>query len=115
MTGVRRRGRESQKPIHWVAATFLIFGALNAAPTLADQPIVVQLDHARLIELPQRAATAMIGDPLIADLSIQPNGFAVITGRGYGMTNVIVLDREGAVLAEETIEVTAPGGPVVAV
>jgi Flp pilus assembly secretin CpaC len=112
MTSVRTRGRPSSGLIHWLAAAYLI---LNAAPAFAAQPIVVQLDHARLIKLPQRAATVVIGDPLVADLSIQPGGLAVITGKGYGTTNVIVLDRDGAVLAEQTIEVTAPGGPVVVV
>jgi Flp pilus assembly secretin CpaC len=109
MAGVRMPGRASRGLIHWLAAVFLM---LSAARALAGQPILVQLDHARLIELPQGAAAAVIGDPLIADLSIQPGGVAVITGKAYGTTNVIVLDRTGAVLAEQTIEVMGPGNPV---
>ena len=38
----------------------------------------------------------MIGNPLIADLSIQPGGLAVITGKGYGATNFIVTGPETA-------------------
>ena len=69
----------------------------------------------RLIKLPERAATVVIGNPLIADLSVQPGGLAVITGKGYGATNVIVLDHDGAVLTEQTVEVKGPSDPIVVV
>jgi len=97
----------------WLAATLFI--AAVAAPAFAAEPIAVQLDRARIIKLPERAATVVIGDPLIADLSLQPDRLAVITGKGYGATNVIVLDKDGAVLAEHTIEVKGPADPTVVV
>ena len=89
--------------------------AALAAPAFAETPIVVQLDRARLIKLPEQATTVVIGDPLIADVAIQPNGLAVITGKGYGATNVIVLDNNGAVLNEQTVEVKGPADPTVVV
>jgi Flp pilus assembly secretin CpaC len=112
MANVRVRGQAGTSLIRWLAAASLIF---NVTSALAAQPIVVLLDQARLIELPQGAATAVIGDPLIADLSIQAGGVAVITGKGFGTTNLIVLDRDGAVLAEQTIKVMGAGNPVVVV
>lgn len=84
-----------------------------AAPALADEPIAVHLDQAKILKLPDRATTVVIGDPLIADMSIQPGGLAVITGKGYGETNVVVLDKSSAVLMEKTIEVKAPAEPLV--
>ena len=45
------------------------------------------------MQLPERASTIVVGNPLIADLTIQPGGLAVITGKGYGATNFVVLDR----------------------
>ncbi len=77
---------------------------------LADEPITVHLDQAKILKLPDRAATVVIGDPLIADHSIQPGGLAVITGKGYGETNVVVLDKSSAVLMEKIIEVKGPDG-----
>ena len=65
------------------------------------------------MKLPERAATLVIGNPLIADISIQPGGIAVITGKGYGATNVIVMDRSGAVLMEKTVEVKGPTDRIV--
>lgn len=107
---VRRRRRP--RLAAWIAAAAVI---LAAAPGFAADPISVSLDHARVIKLPERAATVVIGNPLIADLSLQPGGLAVITGKGYGGTNVIVLDKDGAVLAEHAIEVKGPTDPTVVV
>jgi hypothetical protein len=39
----------------------------------------------------------------------------VITGKGYGVTNIIALDRGGVVLMEKTIEVIAPRDELVVV
>jgi Flp pilus assembly secretin CpaC len=97
----------------WLLAALLILAV--SATAHAAETIVVQLDRTTLIKLPPQTATVVIGDPLIADLSIQPGGLAMITGKGYGETNVIALDRDGAVLSEETIEVNGPGDPIVVV
>jgi hypothetical protein len=86
--------------------------APRAAPA-AD--ITVILDQARLLKLPERAATIVLGNPLIADVSLQPGGLMVVTGKGYGLTNLIALDRAGAVLMDKTVEVQGPGGDVVVV
>jgi hypothetical protein len=63
--------------------------------------------------LPDKVATIVIGNPMIADASLQPGGIMVITGKGYGTTNVVVLDRAGAVLMEKSIEVQGPRAHVV--
>jgi Flp pilus assembly secretin CpaC len=88
-----------------LAICFLAAIAPRVTPA-AD--VIAILDQATLVRLPDRVATIVIGNPLIADASIQPGGVMVITGKGYGSTNVIVLDRAGAVLLEKTIEVRGP-------
>jgi hypothetical protein len=85
------------------------------APAAAAEPIDVALDQATVMQLPDRATTLVVGNPLIADLSIQPGGLAVITGKGYGATNFIALDRNGAVLMEKTVVVTGPSDKTVVV
>ena len=60
------------------------------------------------IKLPERVATLVIGNPLIADVSIQPGGLMVVTGKGYGVTNLIALDRNGATLMEKQVSVKGP-------
>ena len=97
----------------WLATVLCLVPFVAAAEP--REVIPVDLDQARLIKLPERAATVVIGDPLIADLSIQPGGLAVVTGKGYGATNVTVLDKNGAVLAEHDILVRGPSDPIVVV
>ena len=57
----------------------------------------------------------VIGNPLIADLSVQPGGLAVITGKSYGATNFLIMDKSGAVLTEHTVEVQGPTDKIVVV
>ncbi len=111
------RGGSRPSPLLWLsAALFLIAIALPAAAAAAAaKPIVVFLDQARIMKLPERAATVVVGNPLIADLSVQPGGLAVVTGKGYGATNFIVMDRSGAVLMEKTVEVKGPNDNIVVV
>jgi Flp pilus assembly secretin CpaC len=91
----------------------LIVLAALAVPTQAAKLLTVNLDQARIERLPEKVSTIVIGNPLIADVSLQQGGLMVITGKGYGVTNLVVLDRSGAVLAEHTILVQGPTDGVV--
>lgn len=113
------RSRANLNPGHWLSAALLSIAlaapaAAQPLPIAADT-IFVFLDQARLLQLPDRAANVVIGNPLIADLSIQPGGLAVITGKSYGITNFIVTDRAGVVLTEKAIEVSGWGDKTVVV
>jgi len=79
------------------------------------EQIVVHLDEARVIKLPDRASTVVIGNPLIADISVQPGSLAVVTGKSYGATNFLIMDKSGAVLTEHTVEVQGPTDKIVVV
>jgi Flp pilus assembly secretin CpaC len=106
------RGRSILQPLHLLAAA--LTAMFVAGPAAADPAtpwpdrILVFMDQARLVQLPERAASVVIGNPLIADVSIQPGGLTVITGKSYGATNFIVTDKKGAVPIEKAIEVTGP-------
>jgi hypothetical protein len=114
MTASCVRGRAGVAARRWLWAALLL-AAVASAPAAADEPIVVRLDQARLMKLPERAATVVIGNPLIADLAIQPGGIAIVTGKGFGATNFVVMDRSGAVLMEKIVEVKGPTDPTVVV
>jgi hypothetical protein len=99
--------RESQRAaIRLIQTGVLVLCLGGVSASAAD--ITVFLDEAKLVKLPERVATLVIGNPLIADATIQNGGLMVITGKGYGSTNVIALDRTSAVLFERNIEVTGP-------
>ncbi len=89
--------------------TLLVLCGLFIAPNLALAEVVsVVLDQARLLRLPDRVSTIIIGNPSIADGTLQAGGLLVVTGKGYGTTNLMVLDNKGTVIAEHTITVSAP-------
>ena len=82
-------------------------------PAASAADITVTLDQAKLVKLPERVSTIVIGNPLIADASVQAGGLMVVTGKGYGITNLIALDRTGSVLMEKLVEVEGPTDVVV--
>ena len=95
--------------------------AVLAIATGADRPahavdgLTVILDQAKVLKIPERTATLVVGNPLIADISVQTGGMMVVTGKGYGVTNLIALDPRGNTLMEQTIEVQGPSDHVVVV
>ena len=94
-------------------ASALCLLAVMAVRPLFAADVTVIMDQARLLRLPDRVATIVIGNPMIADASLQPGGMLVLTGKGYGVTNLVVLDRAGNVLMERSIEVKGPRTNVV--
>lgn len=83
--------------------------ACAAAPLSAKaEPISVMVDRATVLRLPEKVATIVIGNPSIADGSLQAGGLLVVTGKGYGNTNLLALNRQGDTLAEYVVNVTAP-------
>lgn len=89
--------------------------ALAADPvpeSTVREPITVNLDQAQLLKLPERTATLVIGNPLIADAVVQ-GGVLVITAKSYGMTNLVILDRNGSTLSEHPIQVVGPSDSIV--
>ena len=68
----------------------------------------VLLDQAQLLRLPNGVSTIVIGNPLIADASLQPGGLLVVTGKGYGSTNLLGLDRSGRVILDNQLVVNKP-------
>lgn len=83
--------------------------------SLASEPVNVVVDQAKLMKLPDRASTVVIGNPLIADVTLQPGGLVIVTGKGYGSTNFIALDRGGNVLMDSLVQVEGPTDKLVTV
>ena len=92
---------------------FALASAAGMRGAAAADVVTVVLDQAQIMQLPDKVATIVIGNPLIADVSLQAGGNMVITGKGYGATNMIVLDRAGATLLSKTIQVVGPRDAVV--
>ena len=81
--------------------------AASLSVPAAAETLTVHVDQAALASVPDRVTTLIVGNPMIADVSLQPDRLLVITGKSYGTTNLIALDRSGAVLMEREITVRA--------
>ncbi|CAN5210510.1 pilus assembly protein N-terminal domain-containing protein [soil metagenome] len=93
----------------------IVVAPVGGIAATTDEVIAVSVDQAKLVKFPERIATIVIGNPLIADVALQPGGIVVVTGKGYGATNVIAMDRTGAVLMDRLIQVTGPLDKVVTI
>jgi Pilus formation protein N terminal region len=100
-TGFRRRNR-----LFGVLAWVLLAAAVSA-PARADT-LDIHVDEARLLKLPGHVTTIVIGNPLIADATLQSGGILVVTGKGYGATNLMALDRSGKVIMRKDLRVFGP-------
>ncbi|GEO97966.1 hypothetical protein GCM10007887_05230 [Methylobacterium haplocladii] len=87
--------------------------AMEAAA--APDVVPVMVDNAKLIRLPEKTQTVVVGNPLIADVSLQRNGVVILTGKSFGTTNLIALDAGGAMIAESLIRVEAPQASTITV
>ena len=90
-----------------LAWTLFAAVALSPAPVRAED-ISVSVDEAKIMKMPDRVATIVIGNPLIADAALQGGGVLVLTGKGFGSTNLLALDRTGKVVMNTTIQVVGP-------
>lgn len=98
------------------ALAITICGVAAAAPQRAkSESVIVLVDHAKVVRLPEKAQTVVIGNPAIADVSVQRNGVMVVTGKSFGVTNLIALDANGTLLAESLVRVGTASDEVLTV
>ncbi|SEE87380.1 Pilus formation protein N terminal region [Rhizobiales bacterium GAS191] len=69
------------------------------------ETLVVLTDRAKIIRLPDKTKTVVVGNPIVADVTLGKDGLVVLTGKSFGSTNLIALDAAGAILNESTIQV----------
>ena len=97
-----------------LVAGILLWPAVSLAAPDPDR-IAVYVDQAKLVKLPAKVSTIVVGNPLIADVTLQSGGIIVVTGKGYGATNFIAMDRNGEVLVDRQIQVEGPTDQMVTV
>lgn len=73
-------------------------------------PISVNVNMARVLRINAPAATVIVGNPGVADVTIQDPQTLVLTGKSFGQTNLIVLDSVGNPIADTLIDVVQMQG-----
>ncbi|MCF6321126.1 MAG: pilus assembly protein N-terminal domain-containing protein [Rhizobiaceae bacterium] len=88
-------------------ASFSPINATNAAEdqSATDDTIVVTVDRAKIFRVARPARTVIIGNPSIADATVEDERTLVLTGKSFGITNIIILDAAGDPIVDRTIVV----------
>ena len=93
--------------IHAATATLgACLASAAAAPSGAGEPIQVLMNQAKVVKLARPADTIIVGNPEIADASVQDASTIVLTAKGFGVTNLVILDEEGSAIVDEQVVVS---------
>ncbi|MFN7107382.1 MAG: pilus assembly protein N-terminal domain-containing protein [Brevundimonas sp.] len=87
----------------------LLATALLVAPLAAqaqDGALNVEIDRSARVQLRGAAASVIVGNPQIADVSMVDANTLFIVGKGYGVTEVVAVDGVGRTLFQREIVVT---------
>jgi Flp pilus assembly secretin CpaC len=87
-----------------LSAAVLVFAA-GTPPAAAGSGIEVQMNEAKIVKLARPADTIVVGNPAIADASVQDASTIVLTAKGFGVTNLVILDSEGNPIVDEQVTV----------
>lgn len=93
-----------------IAAALLALAVLAPAPAALAQsrPLSVEVDHVTRLNLNGSAASVIIGNPQIADVTVVDAHTLFVSGRAYGVTEIVVLDGAGRSIYQGEVVVSAP-------
>lgn len=91
--------------VFFLYAATSVAALVMTADAQAEPGIEVIMNQARIVKLTRAADTIVVGNPEIADASVQDANTIILTGRGFGVTNLVVLDKDGAAVIDEQVTV----------
>lgn len=98
-------------PARLVAALSTTAVLLAPAITLAQSASLnVEIDQAQRVQLRGPAGSVIVGNPAIADVTVVDANTLYITGKGYGVTEIVAVDTIGRTVFQSQIVVTDGSG-----
>jgi len=106
---LRNRAKAVPSPV-WQPATRSVVVAVAiltawASSAVASDDLIVRYDQSQLLRMPRPVSEIIIGNPSIADVSVQGGSMLVVTGKTFGITNIIALDADKNVIQDQRIVV----------
>ncbi|WP_333590584.1 pilus assembly protein N-terminal domain-containing protein [Brevundimonas sp.] len=80
--------------------------AVATTATAQSAPLNVEIDRSARIALRGAAASVIVGNPAIADVTVVDANTLYIVGKGYGVTEVVAVDAIGRPLFQNQVVVT---------
>lgn len=93
-----------------LAALALIATAVATTAVAQSRPLNVEIDRSARVALRGAAASVIVGNPAIADVTVVDANTLYITGKGYGVTEVVAVDPIGRTVFQSQVVVTAGDG-----
>ncbi len=81
----------------------LLAALLSSPQTASASDLVIKYDQSQILRLPTPVSEIIIGNPSIADVTVQSSKMLVITGKSFGITNIIALDAQKNIIQDQRI------------
>ncbi len=78
---------------------------LVGLPAFASEDLTIYSDHSAIVTLPKLPGTVVVGNPSIADVTLDGNRL-LLHGRNFGNTSITILDQDGATMRDYEVYVT---------
>lgn len=93
-----------------IACALLALTVIGIAPAALAQSrqLSVEVDHITRLNLNGSASSVIVGNPQIADVTVVDSNTLYVSGRGYGVTEIAVLDALGRTIYQGEVVVSAP-------
>jgi hypothetical protein len=102
----KKRGSMSMFRATWPLVIAAIAAVSAASSAHAADALTVEVDGARIVKLDASATDVVIGNPNIADVTVQTPNRIVIIGRAPGVTRLIVMN-DGNIAMDTQVVVAA--------
>ncbi|MFK0297995.1 pilus assembly protein N-terminal domain-containing protein [Brevundimonas sp. NPDC090276] len=91
------------------SAAALLAGAGLAVAAFAAQasPLSIEVDTSTRVQLRAPAGSVIVANPKIADVTVVDANTLFITGKGYGVTEIVAVDTLGRPLFQSQVVVSA--------
>jgi hypothetical protein len=90
----------------WLALAFVVtFGPEPARAQASSDVVTITVDQAKIVKVPEETSTLVLGNPTFADVTMLKSGVVVLTGKGYGETNLLALDSRGETILTRQLRV----------
>jgi Flp pilus assembly secretin CpaC len=96
-----------------ILAAAVTFAAMTQAA--AAEQLWLTMDQVRPLKLETPAHSIVVGNPSIADVTIQDNANLLLFGKAPGLTNIYIFDDTGAPVKNLMIRVRTPSSDMLTV
>ncbi len=89
-----------------IALALPLAGIVTLSAHAQDGRLSVQIDSIQRVQLGGAVSSVIVGNPEIADVTVVDANTLFITGKGYGVTEVVAVDGIGRTVFQRQVVVT---------